>query len=86
MPDWKLHQSSTGLTRTFAGDVHQEGVSSIMSDDCNFPGRDPLCPDADPPRPINLPTDPPPDNSGFIIVRLKPGAMALHGDLAAAAK
>jgi hypothetical protein len=57
-----------------------------MSDDCNYPGRDPLCPDADPPRPINLPTDPPPDNSGFIIVRLKPGAMALHGDLAAAAK
>ena len=46
-----------------------------------------LCPEHQPPRPINLRGDPPPDNSGFLIVRFRAGTLdARHGDLAAAAK
>jgi hypothetical protein len=46
-----------------------------------------MCPDHEPPGPINLQGDPPPDDSGFLIVRFKAGTLDVrHGDLAAAAK
>jgi len=46
-----------------------------------------LCPERKPPRPINLSGDPPPDDSGFLVVRFKASTLdARHGDLAAAAK
>jgi hypothetical protein len=42
---------------------------------------------ANPPRPINLSPDRPPDDSGFLIIRFKPGALASRqAKLAAAAK
>ena len=45
------------------------------------------CSNTHPPRPINLPPDPPEDESGFLVVRFKPGALdSKPGELAAAAK
>src|SRR5262249_1029267 len=46
-----------------------------------------ICPDPKPPQPINLSGDPPPDDSGFLIIRLKAGTLtARQGDLATDAK
>jgi len=46
-----------------------------------------LCPEHQPPRPINLRGDPPPDDTGFLIVRFKANSLdARHGDLVAAGK
>ncbi len=57
-----------------------------MKDDCpHFKIR--FCPEHEPPRPINLGGDPPPDDNGFLVVRFMPGALSVrHGDLATAAK
>jgi serine protease len=56
-----------------------------MERDCDCKIK--LCPDTNPPRPINLAPDPPPDDSGFLIIRFKPGALgSRQAKLAAAAK
>ena len=56
-----------------------------MKDPCVCKPR--LCPEHQPPRPINLPSDRPPDDNGFIIIRLRAGALdSRQRDLAAAAK
>src|SRR5262245_15080623 len=57
-----------------------------MNDDRNRDCHTPLCPPAGPSRPINLAADPPPENTGFVIVRLKSGSVTRRDDLAAAAK
>jgi serine protease len=57
-----------------------------MKDDCQD-RKNRFCPERRPPRPINLPADPPPDEGGFLIVRFKPGTLAAgQRDLGAAAK
>ena len=58
-----------------------------MNDDC-APRPIRLCPGGSPPRrPVNVPPDRPPENNGFLVVRLQPGAAGPEaGDLAAAAK
>src|SRR5262249_32900644 len=56
-----------------------------MDQNCNCKIK--LCPHTNPPRPINLPPDPPPDDSGFLIIRFKLGALgSKKTELAAAAK
>src|SRR5438067_4270604 len=57
-----------------------------MKDDCPA-CKIRICPEHQPPRPINLGADPPPDDSGFLIIRFKLGILAQqHGELATAAK
>src|SRR5438445_7605545 len=56
-----------------------------MERDCDCKIK--LCPHSDPPRPINVPPDAPPDDSGFLVIRFKPGALGSRQvELAAAAK
>jgi len=56
-----------------------------MSNDCVCKIR--LCPEHKPPRPINVGGDRPPDDSGFLIIRFKTGALiAKSRELVAAAK
>lgn len=55
-----------------------------MQDDCL---KIRICPERRPPQPVNVPLDRPPDDSGFLIVRFKAGALTPRNrDLAAAAK
>lgn len=57
-----------------------------MKDDCPT-CKIRLCGEQQPPRHINLPPNPPPDDSGFLIVRFKEGILALEQrELSAAAK
>ncbi len=57
-----------------------------MNDDCTD-NKIRFCPENKPPRPINLQADPPPDDSGFLIVRFKVGTLgAKQLELPAAAK
>lgn len=57
-----------------------------MRDDCVDRKNHP-CPEYEPPRPINLQADPPPDDSGFLIVRFKTGVLETRQrELASAAK
>jgi len=59
---------------------------NAINDDCRE-RKLPLCADYQPPRPINLRGDPPPDDSGFLIVRFKAGTINnQYADLATAAK
>src|SRR5262245_45266925 len=56
-----------------------------MNDDS--PCKIRLCPESKPPRPINVGPDRPPDDSGFLIVRFKPGTLSAKSrELASAAK
>lgn len=58
----------------------------IMNSDCDS-CRPRLCPEHEPARPINLLADPPSDDTGFLVIRLRAGALvARHGELSAAAK
>jgi hypothetical protein len=55
-----------------------------MKDDCL---KIRICPERRPPQPVNVPVDRPPDDSGFLIIRLKAGVLTPRNrDLAGAAK
>src|SRR5947207_872862 len=72
--------------KRFRSPAHYSMRKRDMRNDCADRKNRP-CPDSKPPRPINLHADPPPDDSGFLIVRFKAGALPpRHRELASAAK